>query len=84
MPTQFSGVEAADMGLVNHAVPDEGLDEFVAHLAAQITANSAGSNRIYKSLYANSRELGRAEALKAETDMQFGLPDDSVERLTKR
>ncbi|MEU6581685.1 enoyl-CoA hydratase/isomerase family protein [Nocardia sp. NPDC046763] len=81
---RFSGVEAADMGLVNHAVPDEGLDEFVAHLAAQISANSAGSNRIYKSLYANSRELGRAEALKAETDMQFGLPDDSVERLTER
>ncbi|MGV9664715.1 enoyl-CoA hydratase/isomerase family protein [Nocardia niigatensis] len=81
---RFSGVEAAAMGLVNHAVPDEGLDGFVAHLAAQISANSAGSNRIYKSLYANSRELGRVEALKAETAMPFGMPEDAVDRLTKR
>ncbi|MTE13576.1 enoyl-CoA hydratase/isomerase family protein [Nocardia aurantiaca] len=81
---RFSGVEAADMGLVNHAVPDEGLDEFVAHLAAQISANSSGSNRIYKSLYANSRALGRAEALRAETDMPFGMPGDALERLTRR
>ncbi|MFE5285181.1 enoyl-CoA hydratase/isomerase family protein [Nocardia sp. NPDC056611] len=81
---RISGVEAADIGLVNHCVSDVGLDEFVARLAAQIAANSAGSNRIYKSLYANSRDLPRAEALQTETDLPFGMPDDAMERLTRR
>ncbi|MFD6353972.1 enoyl-CoA hydratase/isomerase family protein [Nocardia tengchongensis] len=81
---RISGVEAADIRLVNHCVSDVGLDEFVARLAAQIAANSAGANRIYKSLYASTRELDRAQALRAETDLPYGLPDDALERLTRR
>jgi len=80
---RISGVEAAAIGLVNKAVPADELDAAVATLTAEIVANSSGSNRIAKKLYAQSKVLERTRALAKERDLEFGLPADSVDRLTQ-
>ncbi|MEV0296341.1 enoyl-CoA hydratase/isomerase family protein [Nocardia sp. NPDC050710] len=79
---RLSATEAATIGLVDYCVPDAEFDAFVTDLATRIAANSSGSNRIYKALYANTRAMDRATALRTETDMPFGFPEDAAERLT--
>ncbi|MCP2292547.1 hypothetical protein ACFYT3_33605 [Nocardia amikacinitolerans] len=59
---------------------DAELDRNVADLADRIAANSPGSHRVYKALYANTRSMDRTAALRAETEMTFGFPDDAAAR----
>ena len=80
---RISGVEAAAIGLVNKAVPADELDGAVAALTDEIVANSSGSNRIAKRLYAQSMVLERTQALAKERDLEFGLPADSADRLSQ-
>ncbi|MCP2296766.1 Enoyl-CoA hydratase/carnithine racemase [Nocardia amikacinitolerans] len=78
---RMPAAEAAGIGLVDHCVPDAELDRYVADLADRIAANSPGSHRIYKALYANARSMDRTAAMRAETEMTFGFPDDAAARL---
>lgn len=78
---RISGAEAARIGLVDRCVPDDELDATVAALAAEIVANSAGTNRIVKHLLADREERTRSEALLHEREMPHGRPDDMAERL---
>jgi enoyl-CoA hydratase/carnithine racemase len=63
---RISGTEAAELGLVDRACPEAALDATVAELAAEITANSWGTNRIAKSLLAANAERSRSDALLIE------------------
>ena len=80
---RISGAEAAAIGLVDRCVPDAELDATVAALAAEIVANSAGTNRIVKRLLADRDERTRSEALLHERKMPHGRPDDMAERLQR-
>ena len=79
---RVSGAEAAAMGLVDRAVPAERLDEAVAALAAEITANSPGTNRIDKALLASHDGRSRRDALLVERNLPFGMPPDMKERMS--
>jgi len=72
---------AAALGLVDRVVPDADLDEAVAGLAAEILANSSGTNRRVKWLVADAERLGRAEALTHERTLPYGVPEDMAERM---
>lgn len=78
---RIGGAEAARIGLVDRCVPDDELDATVAALAAEIVANSAGTNRIVKRLLADAGERTRDEALLHEREMPHGRPDDMAERM---
>jgi enoyl-CoA hydratase/carnithine racemase len=81
---RVTGAEAARIGLVDRAVPAAELDATVVALAAEICANSWGTNRIYKRLIADADRLGRTAALEAERRLPHGLPDDMAERMSRR
>lgn len=78
---RISGTEAAEIGLVDHAVPADDLDGAVATLAGEILANSRGTNRIVKQLIADRAEKTRVEAMLHERTMPHGRPDDMAERM---
>lgn len=78
---RISGIEAAAIGLVDRCVPDHALEVTVAELAAEICANSAGTNRIVKRLLADRAERSRVEALLHERTLPHGMPDDTAERM---
>ena len=78
---RISGSEAAAIGLVDRCVPDDDLDATVAELAAEICANSPGTNRIVKRLLADRTERTRAEALLHERALPYGMPDDTADRM---
>lgn len=78
---RISGTEAAEIGLVDHAVPADELDAKVAGLAAEILANSRGTNRIVKQLIADRAEMTKVEALLHERTTPHGTPSDMAERL---
>jgi enoyl-CoA hydratase/carnithine racemase len=78
---RISGTEAAAIGLVDRAVPDDELDATVAALAAEILANSWGTNRIDKALVAAGSDRTRTAALLHEREMPFGMPDDMQARM---
>lgn len=80
---RISGGEAAAIGLVDRCVADDELDATVAALAAEIVANSAGTNRIVKRLLADRDERTRSEALLHEREMPHGRPDDMAERMRR-
>ena len=71
------------MGLVDRCVPAGELDATVAALAAEIVANSSGTNRIVKQLIADRDERTRDEALLHERTLPYGLPDDMSERMSR-
>ena len=71
------------MGLVDRCVPAGELDATVAALAAEIVANSPGTNRIVKQLITDRDERTRDEALRHERTLPHGLPDDMNERMTR-
>ena len=75
------GSVARQIGLVDHAIGDGDLDAFVEGLAAEIAANSAGTNRIDKALIAAQAEMTRTDALLHERSLPFGLPEDMGERM---
>jgi enoyl-CoA hydratase len=80
---RITGTEAAAIGLVDRAVPAAELDAAVAALAAEILANSWGTNRIDKALLAAAPDRGRTEALHYERGMPFGRPHDMEERMRR-
>ncbi|MDP1795592.1 MAG: hypothetical protein Q8K63_15755, partial [Acidimicrobiales bacterium] len=69
------------IGLVDRAVPDFELDVAVTALAAEIAANSPGSNRINKQLLLAHANAPRDKALEFERGLPFGLPDDMAQRM---
>lgn len=79
---RVSGADALTLGLVDKCVPDADLDATVAALAAEITANSAGTNRIVKQLIADHSDRSRTDALLHERELPHGVPDDMRERLS--
>jgi enoyl-CoA hydratase/carnithine racemase len=81
---RIDGATALAYGLADRCVPDDDLDQAVADLAAEITANSWGTSRIEKSLFAAQSALPRAEALAHERALPFGRPADAAERMTRR
>lgn len=80
---RITGAEAAAIGLVDRCVPDDELDEHVAALAAEIIANSSGTNRIVKRLLADRAERTRTEALLHEREAPHGHPADMAERMRR-
>ena len=80
---RISGADAASIGLVDHAVPVDELDQHVNMLATEIVANSWGTNRIDKALLAAGATMSRREALLHEREMPFGRPDDMQERMAR-
>ncbi|WP_395396997.1 enoyl-CoA hydratase/isomerase family protein [Novosphingobium sp. BL-8A] len=56
----YTGVDAATMGLVNTAVPDDKLDAYVDDLCADIASNSMRSNRAIKKLLIDTDGLNLA------------------------
>lgn len=78
---RISGTEAAAIGLVDRAVPDEELDAAVSNLAAEILANSWGTNRIDKRLLADAADRTRTGALLHERELPHGRPEDMEARL---
>jgi enoyl-CoA hydratase/carnithine racemase len=80
---RIGGADAAAIGLVDRCVPDVDLDATVDELAAEIVANSPGTNRIVKRLIADVGERTRAEALQHEREMPHGRPDDMRERMQR-
>ena len=78
---RIPGTEAAAIGLVDRAVPDDRLEAEVAALAAGIVANSWGTNRIDKALLAAHGVEARAAALQFERGQPFGMPDDASARM---
>ena len=78
---RITGSAAAAIGLVDYCVADDQLDAAVARLAAEVLANSRGSNRIAKALVAAAGERGWQDALNFERKMPFGMPDDMAQRM---
>ncbi len=80
---RISGAQAADIGLVDRACPDDTLDAEVAAFAAEICANSRGTNRIAKALLRANAEQPREAGLRFERRAPFGMPDDMKERMSR-
>ena len=78
---RIDGTTAARIGLVDASVPDDGLDAAVERLAAEILANSPGTNRRVKRLIADRDERSRTDALLHERSLPHGLPEDMAERM---
>ncbi len=78
---RLTAEQAAQIGLVDHCVPDDELDAKIAELSTEILANSRGTNRIVKALIADGGERTRHEALLHERSLPHGRPDDMAERL---
>jgi enoyl-CoA hydratase/carnithine racemase len=74
---------ARAIGLVDRAVPDDELDDAVDTLTAEITANSAGTNRIVKRLLRERMERNRPDALAYERSSPHGVPEDMAERMAR-
>jgi enoyl-CoA hydratase len=80
---RLRGPAALDIGLVDHCVPDEKLDEAISSLTNEILKNSHGTNRIDKALLAEGSKRTREGALIHERTLPFGLPDDMGERMSR-
>ena len=81
---RISGADAAAMGLVNTAVPDDELDATIEALTAEIVANSWDTSTFDKAILADTRDLDRADALAYERSGPYGRPRDMAERLSRR
>jgi enoyl-CoA hydratase/carnithine racemase len=78
---RIDGTEAARIGLVDHVVHDDELEQSIDSLTAEIVANSRGTNRIVKALISDRAERARADALLHERELPHGRPDDTAERM---
>lgn len=81
---RIPGVQAAEIGLVDHVHADEELDAKVEALAREIVENSWGTNRIVKELYRVQADCARTQALAYERQAPFGMPPDRKERMSGR
>jgi len=80
---RITGIEAAEIGLVNRAVADDDLESEVTEVAAQILANSWDTSRINKSMLADTVSMSRTEALAYERSAPYGRPRDMMDRLQR-
>ncbi|MEL7158788.1 MAG: enoyl-CoA hydratase/isomerase family protein [Actinomycetota bacterium] len=80
---RISGTEAAQIGLVNQAVPPRQLMTTVDELAASITANSWDTSRFDKALLRDGTQMSRAQALTHERSIPYGRPRDMAERMAR-
>jgi enoyl-CoA hydratase len=80
---RLRGPDALDIGLIDHCVPDEKLDDAISFLTSEILENSHGTNRIYKALLAEGSKRTREGALIHERTLPFGLPEDMGERMSR-
>jgi len=71
----FTGAEAAALGMVARAVPLEDLDDAVAELVGSLKANSVGSLRAYKDLYREAMERPLGSGLAYEADTEYSIAD---------
>lgn len=78
---RIDGATAAEIGLVDLAVPDDELDAAVGRLVTEILANSPGTNRRVKRLIADRDDRSRSEALDHERSLPYGVPEDMAERM---
>jgi enoyl-CoA hydratase/carnithine racemase len=78
---RIDGAAAAALGLVDRCVTDEDLDAAVDALAAEVVANSAGTNRIDKALLTATGGMPREAALLFERSLPYGRPPDTRERM---
>jgi enoyl-CoA hydratase/carnithine racemase len=78
---RLTAVEAAEIGLVDHCVPDDELDSRIADLTTEILTNSRDTNRIVKALIADRAQRTRHEALLHERSLPHGRPSDMAERM---
>ncbi len=78
---RISGTEAAEIGLVDQSVPADDLEATVDALAAQIVANSPGTNRRMKKLIDDRWARTREDALLHERSSPYGTPEDREERM---
>lgn len=74
----FSGTDAATMGMVARAVPHDDLDPTVDELVASLLANSPGSLRAYKDLYREAMERPLADGLAYEAATEYPIDDTAV------
>ena len=81
---RITGAEAAALGLVDRACPEDELDDVVSALAGEIAENSPGTNRIDKALVRDAARMPRNEALLHEREMPYGMPEDMPERMRAR
>jgi enoyl-CoA hydratase/carnithine racemase len=81
---RLTGSQAQAIGLVDRCVDDELLEEASMELARQIAANSPGTNRMTKALYAARPTMTREGALAFERTRPWGLPTDRDERRAGR
>jgi len=80
-----SGLEAAELGLVDRCVPEDELDGEVAGMCDSIVTQARGTLRIEKALLHAHAEPLRAAALRFERAMPFGFPlSEMEERLSSR
>ncbi|RLE20520.1 MAG: enoyl-CoA hydratase/isomerase family protein [Actinobacteria bacterium] len=79
---RINGTEAAAIGLVDRAVPDDQLDATVSELANEILTNSYGTNSRVKKLIAAQSDMSRTDALLHERSLPFGLPEDMQDRMS--
>lgn len=80
---RIDGNAAHAIGLVDRAVADDDLDAAVDTLAAEITANSPGTNRIVKRLLRERMDRHRPDALAYERSSPHGFPEDMAERMAR-
>jgi enoyl-CoA hydratase len=80
---RIDGTEAAAIGLVDRAVPDDELDSAVADLVGEILANSYGTNRRVKRLLADHDNMNRTDAIMNERSLPYGMPEDVRERMAR-
>lgn len=76
----FTGAEAAEMGMACRSVAGDELDAAVDEMTAQIVANSVGSLHAYKDLYDTSAAGSVSDALayEAATDYTIGDTDERL------
>jgi enoyl-CoA hydratase len=77
---RVSGAEALAIGLVDRCVPDESVEAAAAELAADVVANSWGTNQMTKQLYADQASMTRQAALQYERTRPYGMPLDHEAR----
>ena len=80
---RIDGTRAAEIGLVDRAVPEDELDAAVTTLAAEICANSPGTNRRVKLLLRERFDRNRPEAILHERSSPHGMPEDMAERMAR-
>lgn len=76
----FSGADAASLGMIARTVPLDDLDSTVDELVASLLANSAGSLRAYKDLYREAMERPLTDGLAYEAATEYPI-DDTAARL---